>query len=137
MRVSAILIIIIFICATSIAFLYFGATKHVMMAEKLSDKPEEFFVVTNPDPVLLKAISTLERVCFYSFDETRFDELIGGEYGGANIEYQGNYYFVGIPIVEPDIFMFGLVFGISIFGLVTSTTLLVSHAIRKGSRQRK
>jgi hypothetical protein len=136
LKIFAGLIIIIFLCATLLILIpYIGTPKPVMVAEKLSNKPEEYFVVTDADPVLLQAISHLgESVRFNSLDETEIDNL--GDSHGAYIEYQNNYYWVGILIGEP-LEIYSQIFWMSLFGLVVSTTLLVSFAILKGLEQRK
>jgi len=102
-----------------------------LVAEKLEDKPEEYFVVTNADPALLQAISHPgEPVPLHSLDETEFDEL-NNQYGTNNVEYQNNYYSVGILMVEPSR-IYIAVFWMSLFGFVASTILLISLAISKG-----
>ena len=102
-----------------------------LVAEKLEDKPEKYFVVTNADPVLLQAISHPgEPVPLHSSDETEIDDLIG-QYGTNNMEYQNNYYSVVILMVEPSRIYID-VFWMSLFGFVLSTILLISLAILKG-----
>jgi hypothetical protein len=65
LKIFAGLIIIIFLCATLLIVIpYVGTPKPVMVAEKLSNKPEEYFVVTDADPVLLQAISHLGEPVF-------------------------------------------------------------------------
>jgi hypothetical protein len=128
------------LCATTIILIpIIGTPSPVMVAEQLSNKPEEYFVVTNADPVLLQAISHLgESVRFNSLDETEIDDLIN-QYGTSNLEYQNNYYWVGMPIGEP-LQIYSQILWMSLFGLVVSTTLLISLAILKGSgyfRKRK
>ncbi len=71
------------------------------MAEQLHAKPDDFFVVTDPaDPILIQAISNPKQsIPIQSYDETEIDELIQ-EHDTNNIEYHGNYYFVGFLNVE-------------------------------------
>lgn len=137
MKIFAGLIIIIFLCATLLILIPdIGTPKPVMVAEKLSNKPEEYFVVTDADPVLLQAISHLgESVRFNSLDETEIDDL-RDQYGTSNIEYQNNYYWAGFPIGEP-LQIYSQILWISLFGLGVSITLLVSLAILKGLGRRK
>lgn len=133
MLLFALLTVVLVLCAalalsfySSIEELDFNAIK----AEKLSDKPEKYFVVTNIDPALLQAIShSGEYAFFHLLDETQIDELIG-QYETNNIEYQNNYYRIYILFVEPSpINAEG--FWISIFGFVASTFVLVSYAFFK------
>lgn len=132
MKIFAGLIIIIILCATYIIVLpHIAALKLAMVAEKLSNKPREYFVVTDADPVLLQAISHRgELTYFSSLDETEIDDLTG-QHGTSNVEYQNNYYSAGILSVHPpEIYV--QVFWISLLGLVVSTTLLATLTIRKG-----
>jgi len=102
-----------------------------LVAEKLSNEPEKYFVVTNPDPMLLQAISHPGvPVPLRSLDETEFNEL-SNQYGTNNVEYQNNYYSVGILNVEPTRVYYD-VFLMSLIGFVVSTILLISYAISKG-----
>jgi len=103
---------------------------NVIMAEKLPGEPEEFVVLAEPDAVMLEAISTLEPVEFGSYDETQFDELAGSEHGAVNVEYQGSYYFVGAPFVEPAQ-SYSLTAWVALSGLITSIALLIAIAIYK------
>lgn len=115
---------------SSIGELDFNALK----AEKLLDKPEKYFVVTNTDPALLQAIShSGEYVSLHLLDETQIDELIG-QYGTSNIEYQNSYYIIRILYVEPSQ-IYALELWMSIFGFVVSTVLLISYTVFKGLSQ--
>ncbi len=97
-----------------------------MLAEKLSNRPEEYFVVTNADPVLLQAISQLgESVSFNSLDETEIDDLID-QHGTSNVKFQENYYKVGILTGEP-LMIYIQLWWICLFGFVTSTIILILH----------
>ena len=125
------------LCATNMFLIpYIGTPKPVMVAEKLSNKPEEYFVVTDADPVLLQAISHLgEPVRFNSLDETEFDDL-RDQYRTGNLEYQNNYYWAGILIGDPPE-IYSQILWMSLFGLGVSTILLVSLAIHEGLGRRK
>ena len=129
-------IIMVLCAATLISVTSIELTFNELVAEKLSNKPEEYFVVTDAEPVLLQAISHLgEPVSLHLLDETEIDDLIN-QYGTSNLEYQNNYYWVGILFVEP-LEIYSQISWMSLFGLVVSTALLVSLAILKGLRQRK
>ncbi len=109
---------------------------NALVAEKLSNKPEEYFVVTEAEPVLLQAISHLgEPVPFHLLDDTEIDDLMN-QHGTSNLEYQNNYYSVSILFVEPPV-IYAQVLWVSIFGLVVSTTFLAALAIRKGLKYKK
>ena len=125
------------LCAVSAVSLnsYIGELDfNAMIAEKLFDKPEEYFVVTNADATLLQAISNSgDYVSFHLLDETQMDELIG-QHGTSNIEYQNNYYNIRILFVEPSP-IYAEEFWISIFGFAASSVILVFYAIFKGLSQ--
>jgi hypothetical protein len=103
-----------------------------MIAEELPDKPEEYFAVTEADSVLLEAISNLGKaVHFNSLDETQIDELTY-QHGTSNLEYQNNYYRVGIPIVEPAS-IYSQILWVSIVGFAISTTTLIAIVTLTGA----
>ena len=131
------LTIIMVLCATTMISIFsIELTFNALVAEKLSNKPEEYFVVTNADPALLQAISHLgETVPLHSLDETEFDDL-REQYRTSNIGYQNNYYWVGILCVTPSQ-IYSQILWMSLFGLGVSTILLVSLAILKGLGRRK
>ncbi len=135
--ICALLTSILVLCAASAVSLnsFMGELDfNAMVAEKLSDRPEEYFVVTNADPTLLQAISNSgDYVSFHLLDETQMDELIG-QHGTSNIEYQSNYYNIRILFVEPSP-IYAEEFWMSIFGFVASTVVIVSYAIFKGLSQ--
>ena len=105
----------------------------VLTVEKLSEKPQKYFTVTNPDPILAEAITHPgQRIQFNSLDETQIDELTN-KYGTPNLEYQNTYYRAGIPTVEP-LGIYGQIRLSSFFGAVFSgvglLTLIIISAIR-------
>jgi hypothetical protein len=109
---------------------YIGTARPSMIADKLSNTPEKYFVVTDADPVLVQAISHLGKpISFDSLDETEIGDL-AYQYGTSNIEYQNNYYSVGVLVSEPSPIHI-LTFWASIIGLIMSTALLIYLAIRK------
>ncbi len=131
--IFAILTAIILLCA-ALAFSFYSSIGELdfnaIQAEKLSNKPEKYFVVTNADPTLLQAISHLgEYVSFHLLDETQIDELID-QYGTNNIGYQSNYYRIYIVFVEPSQFN-AEGFWMSIFGFIASSVFLVSYSVFK------
>lgn len=138
MKIFAGLIIIIVLCAATIVLITYVVTpSHIIIAEKLSNKPEEYFVITTPDPVLLNAISHVgETVSFNSFDETEFDELVD-QHGTGNIEYLNNFYFVGFPPAGDPSFNYVLIYWVSLFGFVISITLLIYFSVLKNRGQRR
>ena len=131
--VFAVLIAVMVVCAaTMISVSSVELNFNALVTEKLASKPEEYFVLTDADPALLQAISHPgETVPLHLLDETEIDDLME-QHGTNNIEYQNNYYSVGILFVEPsgiyrDLFLMSLV------GFVVSAAFLISLAISKGS----
>jgi hypothetical protein len=110
--------------------------KPSMVVEKFSEVPDEYFVMTEADPVLSKAISKMEKsesgrvtMSFNSLDETEVDELII-QHKTGNIKYQANYYFVGILIGTPSM-VYSQITAFSFIGLTISVIILVSVIILK------
>ncbi len=137
-KVLAGLTIIMVLCATTAILIPFLSPPLIgysdLVAKKLVDEPEKYFVITNPDPALLQAISQSgEHVALKSFDETQIDELMS-QYGTDNIEYQDSYYQVRIYFVDAmgwtnETLM---LFWFSISGFILSLILLVFAAFVKG-----
>ena len=67
-------------------------------ADKLTVKPEKYFMLLNPDQYVLKVING-EPYVFVHYDDTQIDELLR-QYGTSNIEYNGSYYKIGIAFVD-------------------------------------
>lgn len=131
------LVIIMVLCAAIVILLPLFSFPPTMgmVAEKLSNKPEEYFVVMDADPVLSQAIAHLgESVPFYSLDTIEFDDL-RDQHGTSNIEYQNNYYRVDIFSVTPKLsYELSIIFWISFFSFIVSTILLTSLIIHKRFR---
>ena len=88
-------------------------------ADKLNDKPQKYFTLTNPDPYVLKAING--EYVHPHYDDTQIDELIR-QHQTSNIEYNGSYYSIGLVFVDafpPPTLPYILVgFALSILGIV-------------------
>ena len=81
-----------------------GAT---MIVKELSEKPEAYFVLENPDSYVLEAISNLGKPVYLNFfNKTQIDEMIEAN-GTSNIEYNGRYYGVGLLFSDPGPAMSG------------------------------
>ncbi len=68
-------------------------------ADKLTEKPVKYFVLSNPDHYVLKVIDGEESYVIVRYDDTQIDELVI-QYGTNNIEYNGSYYTIGIAFVD-------------------------------------
>ena len=97
----------------------------LIVAEKLSAKPEEYVVVTDPDHYLLEALSNPGRPVFVRSwkDTPMFDTLL--EAGTNNVEYNVTYYMIEFGSLEPA---FG---GYWLLLLVSWIVLGVSFAITR------
>ena len=71
---------------------------YAIYADKLTEKPAEYFKLTDPDQYVLKAINDEPNV-YAHYDDTQIDELTR-QYGTNNIEYNGSYYTIGIAFVD-------------------------------------
>ena len=79
---------------------------YAIYAEKLIEKPSNYFVLDKPDRYVLEAISNQHSSIFNSLDSTKIDELTDN-HETPNIEYNGSYY--GIAMSYGDSFPpFGL-----------------------------
>ena len=105
----------------------------VLMVEKLSEKPQHYFTVTNPDPILAEAITHPgQPIQFNSLSETQIDELTSKN-DTPNFEYQNTYYVAGIPMVEP-LAIYGQIMLISFVGILISGIALITLIIISGTR---
>jgi hypothetical protein len=111
-----------------------GAT---IIVEELSEKPEVYFVLENPDSYVLEAISNLKQPVYLNFfNKTQIDEMIEAN-GTNNIEYNNHYYSVGLLFADPGPamggeFVFVSVLAWMLWGLAGFIVLI---AYRKGSQR--
>jgi len=68
-------------------------------ADKLTEKPLKYFVLSNPDQYVLKVINGEQSFVIVHYDDTQIDELVR-QYGTNNIEYISSYYTIGIAYVD-------------------------------------
>jgi hypothetical protein len=72
---------------------------YAIHADKLTEKPANYFALSNPDQYVLKVIDDEENYVIVHYDETQIDELTR-QYGTNNVEYNGSYYTIGIAFVD-------------------------------------
>lgn len=136
----AMLAVLFLFCATLLILIPHIATPKVeITAEKLSSIPEQYFVVTDDDPVLLQAISQLgEPVSVNSLAETEIDNWIK-EHGTNNLKFQENYYKVYIPIADPPE-TYAQILLLALFGAaasaITLISILISNKLGKHKQQK-
>jgi hypothetical protein len=70
---------------------------------KLQDKPEQYFVLDNPDQYVMKALSYPNSVVFVDLEETQIDDIIQSR-GTNNFVFEGSYYRIQFLDVDPAVF---------------------------------
>jgi hypothetical protein len=66
------LMLTVSVIGLTITIIYFGSG-YSISAHKLTDKPENYFVLNNPDDYILEAITDGHSSVFKSLDLTQFD----------------------------------------------------------------
>jgi len=85
-----------------------------LVAEELTEKPEEYILLVEPDPYVLQAVSNLgEEVVVGAWEDSEFDEMVSS-YGTNNVEIDGKYYRIQVYAI--DAFFWGGLFWLSIVG---------------------
>ena len=134
--VAMLAVLFLFCVALFILIPYIAAPKVEITAEKLSSIPEQYFVVTEGDPVLLQAISQLGKpVSVNSLAETEIDNWIK-DYGTNNLKFQENYYKVYIPIVDPSE-IYAQILWLALFGAIVSGIALIVIIMANKLEKRK
>ena len=72
---------------------------YVIDADKLSQKPDSYFVLSNPDEYVLTILNGEETHVYVHWNDTQIDELTK-EYCTNNVEYNGSYYTIAIAFVD-------------------------------------
>ncbi|HVO36661.1 MAG TPA: hypothetical protein VMT01_00635 [Candidatus Acidoferrum sp.] len=67
---------------------------YVIYVSKVSETPNHYFVLENPDVYVLKAISSQDYVNIQSPEDTKIDDLIRTE-ETSYLKYNGTYYVAG------------------------------------------
>jgi hypothetical protein len=124
------LMLIVFGIGFSVTITYFGSGYEIS-AQKITDKPDNYLVLNDPDEYILQAMANNHSSVFKSLDQTQFDELRGensGRSGFINIEYQGSYYELGLVAVDSTAPFYPLILmGISLAGLVLMVSLKIAQ----------
>jgi hypothetical protein len=104
-----------------------------IIAIKLSDKPETYFSLANPNSYVLQAISNSgHSVRLYSLSLSDPEAIeLAQNYGGKNLEFQGSYYRItfGISIIDyppsPSFYYPFLIIGWALWGICTVIAVVV------------
>ena len=106
---------------------------YAIHANKLTEKPVKYFVLSNPDQYILKVINDEENYVIVHYDDTQIDELTR-QYGTTNVEYNGSYYAIGIAFVDafpPTTLPYILAgFVISILAIIILSIFQVAKALQ-------
>ncbi len=105
-----------------------------LVAHKLDNAPEDFFVLDNPDPYVLKALTNLgSPVNVNSHQNTSIRQMVDA-YNTRNLQFNGSYYGLSFLYADPapppysftEFYPF-LLTGWTLLG----TSILITLAIRK------
>ncbi len=76
-----------------------------IMVDELSEKPQSYFALTNPDSYFLQAISSPEKSVFVGdWGKTQIDDEIRAHNNGSssgNVEFNSHYYAIGLGSATP------------------------------------
>jgi len=103
---------------TTVGFVgpFFRLSGMTLVAEKLTEKPDVYILLTEPDSYVLQAISNLgDQVVVGASENSEFDEMVE-THGTNNVEINGNYY--QIQVYSKDFFLWGVLFLLSLAGWV-------------------
>jgi hypothetical protein len=147
---AAIIALIVIMGLSALVLFYIPARYHptyAIQAERLSQQPDTYFSLENPDAVVSQAISNPEEyVTINSLEDTQIDELID-EHNTSNIKVNDSYYWVGIvfgdnfpTLFESYLYLVSLVtLPLSIIALIVvvlfkATDRFLRQKKRKGSQ---
>ena len=93
--------------------------QYYVHSQSLTVKPEKYFVLSNPDQYVLRAINGEQSVFAPQKDTQIYD--LERQYDTSNIEYNGSYYAIWIAFVDafplPNFYLLAG-FAISVLGIV-------------------
>lgn len=100
-----------------------------LLARNLTEKPDNYIPLTNPDSYVLQAIQNPGNPVYIgSWQNTQFDEMIH-PYGAENIEVNGNYY--EMQMLSADVFAYGTYFWLLLVGWGIFTVSIIVTRLRK------
>jgi hypothetical protein len=108
---------------------------------KLSEKPNSYFVLNNPDKYFLESLSKNYSSRFLSLEETQIDELTS-RYGSNNLEYNGAYYRVYVSVGDnfPPVWLIPMLFAgmsLSITAIIILSILTVRQSNKRDTSREK
>ena len=101
-------------------------------ARKLTDIPETYFSLDNPDSYVLQAASNPNELVFVSPDNTQIDEIIQ-THGTNNMEYNNTYYEIQFLSVDPGVFEYlgSLMIGWILWGIFAIVAVVIRFSKRR------
>ncbi len=100
-----------------------------LIADNLTEKPDNCIPLTNPDSYILQAINDPGNPVFIgSWQNTQFDEMFQ-TCGTNNVEFNGNYH--EIQILYVDAFGYTTFFWLLMIGWGTFTISIIKTRMRK------
>ena len=136
---TAVIVLITIIGLSAFVLIYIPARYHptyLIQAERLSQQPDTYFYLENPDAIVSQAISNPEEfVTIYSLEDTQIDELID-EHNTSNIKVDDSYYWIGIVFGDnfPSLFE-SYLYLISLAALPLSVVAIIVLILFKIIRQ--
>lgn len=116
-------------------------SSYIIYVSQLSEKPNCYFVLENPDAHVLKAMASQDYVSIGSPEETQIDDLIRAK-ETSYLEYNGTYYAAGFgfetkypPAIPFLLILTGVVASASSIVVVASsrTVSQIRNRFRKAS----
>ena len=112
--VAIVLLVATIVAVAGISFPRSFGYGMALMAEELTEKPDKYIPLTEPDPYVLQAVSNPgEDVIVGSWEDSEFDEMVS-TYKTNNVEIDGRYYRINVYSI--DVFFWGVLFLLSIVG---------------------
>lgn len=104
---------------------------YAIQAHVLTEEPDAFFPLDNPDSVVSQAISNPEQHVIVNQNQTEIVTLIR-TYSTSNIKVNGSFYEIGVAFVDygPPMYL-AVIYPASIAGMVASIFVLVIFGLAK------
>ncbi len=103
-------------------------------AYKLQDKPEQYFVLDNPDQYAIKALSTPSTLVFVDLDKTLIGNIILSK-GTNNVLFDDYYYEINVLSVDPSCFDY--IVPLIIIWIVWGIVAIVIVSVRYGTKNKR
>ena len=108
----------------------------ILIATELTERPDNYFVLTSPDPYTLEAIQNPDmdvKVTFVEEDKVTFLDQ-AEEYDTNNVEFEGKYYHINVT-VDLIVPFLQLILLVEITGLVVCWYVVI-HKYRQKPQQK-